>query len=275
MAKKFLLSTIAPAAFFLTLCIVCPTRAQVTLQCETPYTSNYISLVQMHNGTEQDYYLMRRTTNLIQVYQSICGGEVLWDYPIPAQYQSTTVPSLYAHDLTGDGTSEFILVVGLGNRTGILVVEPVTDLLLLPLDDQNVSYAYHSFADYDNDGLGELVVLATNLSTLQSKLQIYDTNGSTGFESAPTPAEFNLDPAFPNPFNASVSIPFELERQGDVAVRIFNVLGSQVAELSQPNLLPGTHNLSWNAGQLPSGSYFYSVILNGQEVGSQRIVLLK
>lgn len=275
MAKKFSWSTFAPLPLFLTLCFACSARAQVTLQCETSYTNNHIGLVQMHQGAAQDFFLMRRTTNLIQVYQSICGDEVQWDYPIPTQYQSASAPTVYCYDLTGDGTSEFILVVGLGNRTGILVVEPITDLLLLTLDDSNMSYAYHSFADYDNDGLGELVVLATNRSTQQSKLQIYDTDGSTGFESLPTPTEFSLAPAFPNPFNASVSIPFELERQGDVAVKIFNVLGSQVAELSQPNSLPGTHKLSWDAGRLPSGSYFYSVLLNGKEVGNQRIVLLK
>ncbi|MCC6476715.1 T9SS type A sorting domain-containing protein [bacterium] len=231
--------------------------------------------MQMHRGGPQDFYLMQRTSDLIQVYETLCGGEVLWDYPIPAQYQSTSAPTVYAYDLTGDGTSEFILVVGLGNRTGILVVEPNTDLVLLLLDDSNTSYTYHSFADYDNDGLGELLVHAMNLSTYQSRLQFYDTSGSTGIETLPLPTGFNSAPAFPNPFNSIVSIPFELEHPSNVEVRIYDVLGKKVTEITKAGASQGAQSIQWDARMMPSGSYFYSVFVNNQQVGTQRVILLK
>lgn len=271
MAKEFSWSAIAPAALFLTLCITCSARAQVTFQCETPYTTDSYGFIQMHQGADQDFYFMKRSTSQIQVFESPCGETVLWDYAIPVEFQSSNFPVVSAHDVTGDGISDFVLSV---SSSQIIVVDPISDLILLRLDEAGMHYSFYGFADVDGDGLGELLVYASNPSS-QIKYQIYDTNGSTGFESLPTPAEFSLAPAFPNPFNASVSIPFELERQGDVEVKIFNVLGSQVAELSQRNSLPGAHKLSWDAGRFPSGSYFYTVFLSGQEVSNQRIILLK
>ena len=77
-----------------------------------------------------------------------------------------------------------------------------------------------------------------------------------------TPEQFELDQNFPNPFNPTTSIRFNLPTDSNVKLNVFNVLGEEVAELLNENIIAGYHSVDFNASHLNSGIYFYKLETN-------------
>jgi hypothetical protein len=88
------------------------------------------------------------------------------------------------------------------------------------------------------------------------------------------PLDFALHPAYPNPFNPTTTISFDLPLQSKVSMNIYNILGQRVAVLMNGYALPGTHRLLWDASDLPSGIYFVRME-SGKSMQTQKVVLLK
>ena len=80
--------------------------------------------------------------------------------------------------------------------------------------------------------------------------------GPMAVESA-FPNEYQLRQNYPNPFNPETTIEFALPEAGKVTFSVFNVAGQEVARLVSGQMAAGWHSLEWNAGNLPSGVYFY------------------
>ncbi len=68
--------------------------------------------------------------------------------------------------------------------------------------------------------------------------------------------EFALEQNYPNPFNPTTNISFKLGEAAKVTVRIFNAIGEEVAELVNRTMEAGRHSVLFDAGGLPSGTYF-------------------
>jgi len=90
----------------------------------------------------------------------------------------------------------------------------------------------------------------------------------------PLPAGFSLSRNYPNPFNASTTIRYELPKATKVSVEIFDILGRKIETLIAERQSAGRHNILWQAGQRPSGIYFYK-IQAGDFSEVRRCVLLK
>ncbi len=88
------------------------------------------------------------------------------------------------------------------------------------------------------------------------------------------PREFRLAPAFPNPFNPFTTITFELPERLRAALTIYDILGRKVATLHDGILGEGEHSIRWDAGDLPSGVYFYT-LQAGEFVQTGRAALVK
>ncbi len=73
------------------------------------------------------------------------------------------------------------------------------------------------------------------------------------------PEQYSLDQNYPNPFNPSTLIKYSVAQDGFVNVSIFNLLGEKVATLVNSNMKAGSYELNFNASQLSSGVYFYSI----------------
>ncbi len=71
--------------------------------------------------------------------------------------------------------------------------------------------------------------------------------------------EFALQQNYPNPFNPSTTITFTLAKSTTATLSIYNVRGEKVAELVSDNLASGRHSCQWDAGNMPSGAYFYKL----------------
>ncbi len=94
-------------------------------------------------------------------------------------------------------------------------------------------------------------------------------------EEIPTsaPASFALHHNYPNPFNPSTTITFDLPEASDVSLGIYDVLGQRVAELAEGRYEIGRHSVSWNGGSVGSGVYFARFIAH-QTVEVRKVMKL-
>ena len=83
-----------------------------------------------------------------------------------------------------------------------------------------------------------------------------------------------MNPAFPNPFNPIINIPFSLSRVLDIKINIYDLNGNRIDNITNQIYSPGDYNLIWDASGFSSGTYFIAVEFGG-EVEQQKIVLMK
>ena len=72
-----------------------------------------------------------------------------------------------------------------------------------------------------------------------------------------TPVKFELQQNYPNPFNPTTSIAFTIPRAANTSLKVFNMLGQEVATLVNEFTTAGSHDVRFNATGLASGVYFY------------------
>ncbi len=94
------------------------------------------------------------------------------------------------------------------------------------------------------------------------------------FGSELVPTELALDNAYPNPFNATTTISYQLPAASRVNLDIYNVLGQRVTTLVNGNIEAGYHSVNWDASNYSSGIYFYKLSV-GNRVFTKRMTLLK
>ena len=76
-------------------------------------------------------------------------------------------------------------------------------------------------------------------------------------ESKELPAEPGLSQNYPNPFNPSTQISYKLPRSAHVQLKVYNLLGEEVASLENSQKRAGTHSVTFDASGLSSGIYYY------------------
>ncbi|HLT25008.1 MAG TPA: T9SS type A sorting domain-containing protein, partial [Ignavibacteria bacterium] len=89
-----------------------------------------------------------------------------------------------------------------------------------------------------------------------------------------TPEKFQLHQNFPNPFNPSTIIRFDLVQSGYTRLSIYDVSGKKITVLVDANLSPGSYEYNFNAENLPSGVYFYK-IESEAFTETKRMILIK
>ena len=90
----------------------------------------------------------------------------------------------------------------------------------------------------------------------------------------PAPVEFALDQNYPNPFNPSTKIAFRLAVDSKVTLKVFDILGQEVATLLNTNFVAGGHSVTFDASALNSGVYLYRLESTGVD-GSNNIAVKK
>lgn len=85
---------------------------------------------------------------------------------------------------------------------------------------------------------------------------------------------FKLYQNYPNPFNPITTIEYELKEYSLVNLKVYDLLGNETAVLVNSNKEPGYHNVNFNASNLPSGVYVYTLQINGF-TDSKKMLLLK
>lgn len=92
-----------------------------------------------------------------------------------------------------------------------------------------------------------------------------------------TPYAFSLDQNFPNPFNPSTRISFNIAQAGHVSLKVYDILGKEAASLVDEYMSAGNYNIDFNAGlhgSLASGVYIYRLNVQGQSI-SKKMMFIK
>lgn len=88
------------------------------------------------------------------------------------------------------------------------------------------------------------------------------------------PTEFAISSAYPNPFNSTLTIQYDVPNQASISLGVYDLLGRNVATLYEGSREPGRHQIQWHADDAASGVYF--VRLNTTQVSqSHKVLLLK
>ncbi|MDP8206540.1 MAG: FlgD immunoglobulin-like domain containing protein [Candidatus Electryonea clarkiae] len=93
-----------------------------------------------------------------------------------------------------------------------------------------------------------------------------------------SPSKWTLNPAYPNPFNPTARISFEVPVKSSVQLIVYDILGREVAELVNKQLESGKHEVVWNGcdaadNPVSSGTYFYRLEADGVEIVRKAILI--
>lgn len=105
---------------------------------------------------------------------------------------------------------------------------------------------------------------------------IYTINvgNGTGVRDEALPQHFMLPQNYPNPFNPSTTIRYELPKVSFVALKVYNVLGQEVATLVNEKREAGRYEIEFRANNLPSGVYFYRIKAS-ESIQTRKLLLMK
>jgi hypothetical protein len=120
---------------------------------------------------------------------------------------------------------------------------------------------------------------AIQASSLVYRLKQIDFLGSYEYSDEvlvdnPAPIDYALYQNYPNPFNPTTSIKHVVAVKSHIVIKVFNALGSEVATLANGVLKAGTYEVEFNATNLPSGIYFYT-LQAGSFIETKKMVLMK
>ena len=121
------------------------------------------------------------------------------------------------------------------------------------------------------------IVAGNNLADLQANTDIaqsiWDSVIVSVDEQSENPISFILNQNYPNPFNPTTSIRYAVSNRQFVTIKVYDVLGTEVAALVNEEQPAGSYEVEWNASGLPSGVYFYQLKTNGYDETKKMILL--
>jgi hypothetical protein len=88
------------------------------------------------------------------------------------------------------------------------------------------------------------------------------------------PGQYTLSQNYPNPFNPSTVIGFNIPVASYVSLKVYDILGREVAELIDEHKPAGIYKVDFHAANLPSGVYLY-IIKSGDFVQSKKMLMIK
>ncbi len=146
-----------------------------------------------------------------------------------------------------------------------------------PLEDDD------RFSDLHCSQSGEIIICGTTKSfhsnnsdillikykLTKSPVSVNQGNSELNTES------FELEQNYPNPFNPDTRIKYRLKTSGETLLNVFDLTGQIVRTLVEKKQVPGVYEVEFNASELASGVYFYSLSTDGQLKGVRKLMLVK
>jgi hypothetical protein len=137
---------------------------------------------------------------------------------------------------------------------------------------------------YQTPGYPQGIDVVGNMAVVSDyyDLGFYDCSQAVSVDDpkAPaTPQEFALLPNYPNPFNASTTIQFEMPRAGHVSLMVYDILGRSVSTLADGEFQAGRHSIRWDGtssnGKIVASGRYLVRAATGDDVKTVPIMLLK
>ena len=133
--------------------------------------------------------------------------------------------------------------------------------------------------DVNRDGFADVIIGAPENSAVGYKMgraYVYAGSATVGVEeqSHERATRFHLYQNFPNPFNPATTIRFSLPQRDRVSLKIYDLLGKEIATLVEGDFDQGEHALNFNGNSLASGVYLYR-LQTGSFVEQKKLVLMR
>jgi glucose/arabinose dehydrogenase len=173
-------------------------------------------------------------------------------------YRGTEIPSLYGKYIFGDYET--------GN-TWALTYDDIHPASATPLSDET-----YPISTFGVDINGNIYLCSYSGSGRIYKLTGSATSAALG--GGNIPSVYQLLQNYPNPFNPTTTISYQLSAMSKTNLKIYDVLGREVATLMNEIQSAGTHTITWTATRMPSGVYFYRLKANGV-VQTRKMILQK
>jgi hypothetical protein len=175
-----------------------------------------------------------------------------------------TPDSLYEYQVIAEDRDADTLTYRLITDLDILSIDSTSGLIQGVPDVSAVGD--HDITVEVDDGNGGLAIQSYTLTVeLASRL---DAFGNL------RPEEFMLSQNYPNPFNPTTTIGFSIPKSEFVTLKIYNLLGQEVATLISENLQAGHYQIDWDASQMASSVYYY-LINAGEFQEVKKMILIR
>ncbi len=102
----------------------------------------------------------------------------------------------------------------------------------------------------------------------------FEFNNLTSVKNNLNPNNYILYQNYPNPFNPSTIITFRIAEFGFISLKVYDILGKEIAALISKDLSPGSYNVKWDASKYSSGIYFYQLAVDNY-IQTRKMTLIK
>ena len=243
-----------------------------------PYGFTYVTGFSMGSGSSYDYATLRYDPNGNQLWVSRYNGQAnmmdkAWDIGLIKR----TCPG--TNDYPCWNFEVYVTGQSQGTSSGY-------DFLTVKYDEDGNLKWHNSYSSSGNvedvatkltlrDDFGYLFAAGRvnnnyGIVQISNRTSQFDNNNNV----KGIPSEFSLSQNYPNPFNPSTVISYGIPKDAYVDITVYDLLGKKVSSLVNEYKPAGSYNVTFNAANLPSGTYIYT-IKAGSYVSSKKMVLMK
>ena len=213
------------------------------------------------------------------------NADWIWKISIGSSIPFPNAYNFFPSDLNNNGAKDIIVeYVDTLKTQSLAVHEGSTGDLLLKKTSSTLDYVLFDLENVDSDSIVELLIYELDFYSANYRMLIYSTDH---FIPTPIIAEneqiqldsYALFKNYPNPFNPSTTIDFQIPKRELVDIIIYNILGQEITRLKSEYLNPGTYSVDWRGKDksgipVSSGIYIY-VLKTKQKFLSKRMTLIK
>ena len=245
--------------------------ANITVAANAAVGGHYFFVTNGAPGGGTDSLLFTVSNNVPSEFEPVkpADGDTIQLTTIPGPINFTWHPSA---DLDAADTLQYsIRVQGQGLDTTVSGLRD-TSVILGIMPNLQVATKY-TWSVSVTDGFNTVGPFVVSFRTSDVVLAVDDRGRRI-------PTEYALHQNYPNPFNQTTVIQLDLPRQSVVTLKVYNLLGQEVAALIDgTSMSAGVHDLTFNASSVPSGVYLYRVTAEGSNgkmfVSVKKLMLLK
>lgn len=178
-------------------------------------------------------------------------------------HQGNGVNGAFVYAYNGQGEIYAVAITNAQGKYTLVGLVPDDYMVISDKDNYAASSTQQAAVDYSNN----------TTATLNFTIAPETTTGTESSASAVV-TDFALSQNYPNPFNPSTTISYQLPADAKVVLKVYNILGKEVATLVNGQQVAGQHSVQFNASALPSGVYIYKIEA-GKFAAAKKLVLMK
>jgi hypothetical protein len=258
-------------------------------EAQTDSVGRYV-LAQLRSG----YYIVLAVPHeeFLPTFYDATGGTIQLSQALPVPVNNSLVNNInirvFPDTVTGMNRVRGAATAGAGPLAGTIVyaVSAVDDAVVgAAISEKNGAYTLVGIApgsyrlDAVKAGYNQTTTptvsinqIGTIPTTVTVNLRLART--STDAAEGTQPMEFKLEQNYPNPFNPMTEIRYQVSKVGHVTLKVFDLLGREVATLVSERLNPGSYETTFDGGGLASGVYLYRLQAI-DFVSTKKLILLK